>query len=412
MQNNRYTSENVVKGSIFTLFFMCGLVTSFGFIMIPNLKILFSLSYKQVMLVNSAFNITFLLFSYPAGIFLERKGYKKTLQAGLLIFAIGCLSIYPAIQLNSFPLVLLSFFVLGIGFNLQMVAGNPFLISIGSSDTASSRVTLGQAFTAVGQTLAPLIGSLFILNEMVKRYDEIGNRIQTLYLVVAIILIALFVAYFRIKPENTGTVINTKDDLQNDKPWHYKQLVFAFIGIFLYIGIEATVGSIFINFVTDPTVASLPAAQAGIFLMVFFVGFMLARFGGAALQKKVRPELLLVIFSFINVSLVLCIILFDGMLVVWLLILTGVFDSIMFPTMFSMGLSGLGRLEARGSGILFMALSGGAVVPVLQGAVADLAGLQLSFLVIIPCYLYILFFGIKGYKPGKFVKKKVAMRPL
>ena len=409
---NRYTSENVIKGSILMSFLILGISTSFGMVLLPKFKILFNLDYMHLMFCNSAFNITYLLFSYPAGIFLERHGYKKTLQAGLIIYSIGCLFIYPALRFHSFALILFGSFVTGIGFNLQMVAGNPFLISIGPPDTASSRVTLGHAFIAVGLTIGPIIGSLYILSELVKTNDEISNRIQTLNSIVAIIFMALFIVYYFIKPEKKGNVTHTQNDLLNDKPLQYKQLVFAFVGIFLYIGLEATVYSEFINFISDSKIANVSVSQAGIFLSVLFLGFMLARFGGVALQKKVRPNLLLAIFSIINICLVLCVILFHGMLVVWFLVLTGVFNSIMFPIMFAFGLSGLGKLEARGSGILILAFSGGAVVPVLQGALADLAGLQLSFFIIIPIYAYILFFGIKGYKPGKFVKqnkiKKVA----
>lgn len=357
------------------------------------------------MLVQSAFNITFLLFSYPAGLILEKKGYKYTLLLGLFTYSIGCFGICPAVMLGSYTVALLAVFILGIGFVLQMVAGNPFLAFLGPPQTASSRVTLGQAFTAVGQTLSPFIASTYILSVAADNPSSMGSRIIVVHVTFAITLVVLLAVVWQLRTPVTTAATEVRKYEDGLEPWHYKQLVFGVLGVFLYLGIEATSVGMFLNFIAEPRVANVPASRGGFYLTLYFVGFTSARFAGAAIQRKIRPNRLLMVHGLINIALISGVMLLHGMPVVWCLIFTAVFNSIMFPAMFSLGISGLGKLEARASGILFMALSGGAVVPLVQGAVADRWGTQLSFIVTMCCYAYILFFAAKGYKPGLFKVK-------
>jgi FHS family L-fucose permease-like MFS transporter len=215
----------------------------------------------------------------------------------------------------------------------------------------------------------------------------------------------LFVFALQIKTQATTGTSETRKDEDSFEPWHYRQLVWGVLGVFLYIGIEATIVGMFVNFISEPQVANVPVSKGGFYLTSYFVGFTLARFAGAAIQRRIKPNKLLMVHGLINIALILGVMLLHGMPVVLCLVLTGVFNSIMFPAIFSLGIQGLGKLEARASGILFMAFSGAAVVPVVQGAVADRWGTQISFVVMMCCYAYILFFAGKGYKPGLFKVK-------
>lgn len=392
-------NNNLMMLSVFIIFFMCGLIACFNMVLMPMFKSLFELNFKQIMLIQLAFNITFLFFSYPAGMVLHKTGYKKTLNLGLWIFAAGCMGIVLATQLNLYVLILMSFFILGIGFNLLMVAGNPFLMSIGSAETASSRVTLGQAFTAVGQTLAPLVGSYYILNDSSTDPQLVTGNIKTLYVVFSLILIILIFLNSRNKNPETIKVIEKSESDGLLKPWHYRQLIFGFLGIFLYIGIEVSIGSVFINFLQEPQIGNITAATASKYFAIFWLFFTIGRFIGAPLQRKLKPNVLLSFNALINILLIAFVILMKGQLVVYALILVGLFNSIMFPAIFALGLHGLGNLTAKASGIMYLAVCGGAFIPVIHGAIVDKFGLQHSFIFTLCCYVYVLYFGLLGYKP-------------
>jgi MFS transporter, FHS family, L-fucose permease len=389
------TNNNLLLASVFIIFFMCGLISCFNLVLMPMFKNLFSLNYKEVMLIPLAFNITFLIFSYPAGMILDKFGYKKTLNSGLWVFALGCLGIIGATQMGMYILILLSFFFLGVGFNLLMVAGNPFLMSIGDQQTASSRVTFGQAFTAVGQTLAPLIGSYFILKDGL----DSQNNIKILYLVFTIILILIVSLNSRNKEPEKIKTDETVAENSLIKPWHYRQLLFGFIGIFMYIGIESSIGSVFINFLQEPHIGNMTASLAGKYFAAFWMIFTLGRFIGAPLQRRIKPNILLSVNVLINIALMVMVINLKGRLVVDALLLVGLFNSIMFPAIFTLGLQGLGKLTAKASGIMYLAVCGGAFIPFIHGAIVDSFGLQKSFIFTLICYIYILFFSISGYKP-------------
>lgn len=399
------------------LFFMWGFITCMNDILIPHLKSVYTLSYTQAMLVQLCFFGAYFFVSLPAGHLVQRIGYKSGAVVGLLIAAVGCALFYPA-STTGYSLFLFALFVLASGITILQVSANPYVTILGPSQTASSRLTLTQAFNSLGTTIAPLIGGAVILGgAVVLSADQLAAlnaqeladykakeiaTVQVPYLMLAGLLVMLAVFFALIKlPHVTESAPMEPLDGQGHKRKHalsHPQLAMGVIGIFLYVGAEVSIGSFLVNFIGDPNIAGLPEAQAAHYVAYFWMGAMIGRFIGFAVMRKVSPGLTLAFNCTCAIILVLVATFTSGSLAMWAIILVGLFNSIMFPTIFSIALSRLGNLTSQGSGFLCMAIVGGALVPVLQGYLADTMGLQLSFLLPALCYVYILYFGVKFAK--------------
>jgi FHS family L-fucose permease-like MFS transporter len=387
------------------LFFMWGLLTSLNDVLIPHLKSIYTLNYVQAMLVQFCFFGAYFIVSLPAGMLIKRIGYQRGAVSGLVLAAFGCALFYPA-SMNGYALFLLAFFVLASGITILQVAANPYVTVLGAPATASSRLTLTQAFNSLGTTIAPALGGILILSEgapavanLVKTKAEEAATVQGPYLALAAALLALAVLFALVRlpkishaeEQDEGGVIATVEK----SVLAHRHLLLGAIGIFLYVGGEVSIGSFLINFLGDANVASLAPGAAAHYVSYYWGGAMIGRFIGFGVMRYVSPGKALAFNSAASIALILTAIFGHGQVAMWSIIAVGLFNSIMFPTIFSMALHKLGKQTGQGSGILCMAIVGGALVPFAQGLLADTIGLQWSFFVPAACYVFILYFGVK-----------------
>ncbi|NML16059.1 L-fucose:H+ symporter permease [Azohydromonas caseinilytica] len=413
-----YTMPLVVLTS---LFFMWGFITALNDILIPHLRAVFTLSYVQAMLIQFCFFAAYLIVSFPAGYVVEKLGYKRGIIVGLVVAGLGCLLFYPAAGRASYALFLGALFILASGITLLQVAANPYVTVLGRPETASARLNLTQAFNSLGTTLAPFFGSMLILAvaarpvadaatlspaERAAQAAAEASAVQGPYIGLAVVLflIAVVIALSRLPaieaaeqpaelpPDTAQAVYHTHDSV-----WQYRHLVLGALGIFVYVGAEVSIGSFLVNFMADPGVAGLPEETAAKYLSLYWGGAMVGRFIGAALLKKVRPGHLLAFNALVVVGLLVLAMLVSGKAAMWAMLAIGLFNSIMFPTIFSLAIEGLGKHTGEGSGVVCMAIVGGAIVPVIMGFFADRIGLLHAFFVPALCYLYIAYYGLKGH---------------
>ena len=406
-----------------SLFFMWGFITCLNDILIPHLKAVFTLNYTQSMLIQFCFFAAYFIMSLPSGAIIEKIGYKKGICTGLVIAGLGCLIFYPAAGLRSYPLFLFGFFVLASGITLLQVAANPYVTILGSPQTASSRLNLTQAFNALGTTIAPYLGSIFILAVAVKSADVIAQMpeaellaykaaeaasVQNTYvwLAVALFAIAAIFAVIKLPQLEAGSVDpeSGREEEAHSSAWGYRHLKLGALGIFLYVGAEVSIGSFLVNYLGQPYIGGMPEAVAAKYVSFYWGGAMVGRFLGSGIQRLVSPGKLLAFNGFATATLAAITMLTTGSVAMWSILLIGLFNSIMFPTIFSLGIAGLGSHTGKGSGILCMAIVGGALVPVLQGMLADSIGIHHAFILPLLCYLYIAYYGLSGHKPALALK--------
>jgi FHS family L-fucose permease-like MFS transporter len=402
-----------------SLFFMWGLITSLNDILIPHLKSVFTLSYVQAMLIQFCFFAAYFVMSVPSGYLVERVGYKKGIITGLAVAGAGCLLFYPAASLRSYPFFLGALFILASGITLLQVSANPYVAILGKPETASSRLNMTQAFNSLGTTLGPFLGALIILSVAIKPADALqkmgqeqlaayaaaeAGAVQAPYLGLAAVLfiIAVIVACFRLPAIEAADEPTEEAQASNDphnSVWTYRHLVLGAIGIFVYVGAEVSIGSFLVNFMGRPEIAGLSESDAGKYLSLYWGGAMVGRFVGVAILAKRRPGHVLAFNAFVVTTLLCIAMAFAGKAAMWALLMIGLFNSIMFPTIFTLAIEGLGKRTSEGAGILCMAIVGGAVVPLIQGFFADYIGILYSFLMPVVCYLYIAFYGLRGCRP-------------
>lgn len=429
------TSKNKSYKSAFifltTLFFLWGFITVLVDSLVPRLKDVFEMSYAKTVLVQFAFFLAFFVFSLPAGFILSKIGYKKGIVLGLLTMALGCLLFYPAASYRAFPVFLIGYFTLAGGITILQVAANPYVALLGSEEGASSRLNLSQAFNSLGTTIAPVVGALFLLSDSVKSSEEISllneiekkdyyiaeaATVQTPFLLIAfsIAILASIFAFIKLpqvmQESPKGGYITL---LKN------KVLLMGALGIFVYVGAEVAIGSFLVNYFSDMNLAAIitesemmmqiantiastfnktfsgsdPKSLLGIFVIFYWGGAMIGRFVGAYLTTIMKPGKVLGIFALLAISMILISINTTGLLSMWSILAVGLFNSIMFPTIFTLSLEGLGDLKAQASGLLCMAIVGGAIIPFAFGSLIDGFGFKTAFILTIICYGYILFYG-------------------
>jgi len=411
-----YTVPLVILTS---LFFMWGFITCLNDILIPHLKSLFSLNYTQAMLIQFCFFTAYFIVSLPSGMIVEKIGYRKGIVIGLVTIGIGCLIFLPAALYTSYPIFLAGFFILASGITLLQVAANPYVTILGKPETASSRLNLTQAFNSLGTTVAPIFGSYLILSAAVKTAEEISkmngealsayklaqaSSVIAPYVGIAVTLFIMAVIFAVIKlPEIEAQ--SSEDQASADgvkrSAWTYSHLVLGAIGIFVYVGGEVSIGSFLVNYLGQPDIAGLPESIAGKYVSFYWGGAMVGRFIGSAVQAYIKPGKVLGFNAFMAAALVIISMLTFGKIAMWTILLVGLFNSIMFPTIFSLAISGLGKSTGQGSGILCMAIVGGAIIPLIQGAIADKIGIHHAFILPVLCYAYIAFYGFIGHIPKK-----------
>jgi len=401
--SNRSNTGALVVVTI--LFFMWGLITSLNDVLIPHLKAVYTLTYVQAMLVQFCFFGAYAIVSLPAGALIRRIGYQKGAVAGLLVAAVGCTLFYPA-SFGGYGLFLLALFVLASGITVLQVAANPYVAVLGPARTASSRLTLTQAFNSLGTTIGPAIGGVLILSAAGAVAMDAAAEAASVrgpYLVLAGVLVVLAVLFLAAK---LPAIVDSSDApvAAQGSILAHRHLVLGATGIFLYVGAEVSIGSFLINFLGEPHIAALSHADAAHYVSIYWGGAMVGRFIGFAVMRVASPGKTLAVNALLAIGLVLAATFAQGAVAMWAILAVGLCNSVMFPTIFSMALHGLGARTGQGSGILCMAIVGGAIVPFAQGAMADAMGVQLSFLLPALCYGFVLYFGMKYaamYAAGK-----------
>ncbi|WP_246248662.1 sugar MFS transporter [Sphingomonas hominis] len=395
-----------------SLFFMWGFITVINGTLLPHLRSVFELSYFQAALIESVWFIAYFVASIPSAKLIERIGYQRSLVTGLLVMAAGALGMILAASLPSYGITLLMLFVIASGITLLQVAANPYVAVIGPSETASSRLNLVQAMNSAGTMLAPLFGAYLILGRSKGGTASAGTvltpaerladaqSVMLPYALVAgvLIVLAIVIARFPLPAMGAATSRLAKEERRGHSLWRHRNLVWGIPAIFIYLIAEIGVGNLFVNFVSRPDIGNMTNEQAGRYLTLLWGGMMVGRFVGSAIMQKVDAGLVLAVFSvgaFVTMAVT---VVASGPVAMWALIAVGLFHSIMFPTIFTLGIKGLGPLTEEGSGLLIMAIAGGALVAV-QGWLADAYGLQESFILTAICELYILFYALWGSKP-------------
>ncbi|MFT5163707.1 MAG: FHS family L-fucose permease-like MFS transporter [Alteromonadaceae bacterium] len=392
--------------SLTTLFFMWGFITSLNDILIPHLKNVFSLNYTQAMLIQFCFFGAYFMVSLPSGAITRRIGYQKGIVIGLLVAGVGCLLFYPAASIQSYPLFLAALFVLASGITLLQVSANPYVSALGDAKTASSRLTMTQAFNSLGTTVAPFFGALLILGVATQAASdqalaEQAQAVQMPYLLLAGSLFFLAAAFAWIKLPVMGFDDSANQVVSHDtgSAWQYRHLVLGAVGIFVYVGAEVSIGSFLVSFLGEKSIAAMEEIQAAKFIAYYWGGAMVGRFIGAAVMQKISAGHVLCFNAVMAVVLITITMLTTGSVAMWAILLVGLCNSIMFPTIFSLAISGLGKYTSQASGILCLAIVGGALVPLLQGVLADTIGIQMAFFLPLICYVYIAYYGLWGSKP-------------
>lgn len=395
-----------------SLFFMWGFITVINNTLLPHLRSVFELNYTQTTMIESVWFIAYFVASIPSARLIEKVGYKKSLVAGLCIMAAGALLMIPAAQLPSYPVTLFALFVIACGITLLQVAANPYVAVVGPAESASARLNLVQAFNSLGTMFAPLFGGYLILGRATSGSGEAGQvlteaqrladaqSVQLPYLIVAAVLVLLAVVVARsslpalASSRGTGATGPAGQSL-----WRHRNLVFGIPAIFIYLIAEIGVANLFINFVSQPDIGNLTHEVAARYLFLLWGGMMVGRFVGSVMMRSMKAETVLAGAS-VGAGIVMLVATFaSGPLAMWALISVGLFHSVMFPTIFTLGIKGLGPRTEDGAGLLIMAIAGGALV-VVQGWLADRYGLQLSFLLTAVCELYILFYALWGARTG------------
>ncbi len=403
------------------LFFMWGFLTCLNDILIPHLKAVFELNYAQSALIQFTFFSAYFIMSLPAGKVIAWVGYKRGIVVGLCTAGVGALLFFPAAATLAYPLFLGALFILASGITMLQVAANPYVSVLGKPETASSRLNLAQAFNSLGTTVAPYFGGLLILNATAKTAEELAKlspderyayklaeaaSVQLPYIGLALALFALagVIALFNL-PKIETVEGDSEKDVEKESAFggalKVPRLALGAVGIFVYVGAEVSIGSFLVNFIGLPEIQGLKEAEAAKYVSYYWGGAMVGRFIGSALLQKIRAGVLLGIFAGVATILTLLATFSSGAFAMWTVLSIGLFNSIMFPTIFTLGIDGLGKLTNAGSSILIMAIVGGALLPVAVGAVADSFGLQASFLLPAICYLYIVYYGFKGSAHGK-----------
>ena len=414
-----------------TLFFLWGFITVLVDSLVPRLKDVFEMSYAKTVLVQFAFFTAFFVASVPAGAILSKIGYRKGIVLGLVVMATGCLFFYPAAEYRNFNVFLVGYFTLAGGITVLQVAANPYVALLGSEEGASSRLNLSQAFNSLGTTIAPVVGALFLLSDSVKTSEEINAlstlekvdyyaaeaaTVQTPFLFIATFIGILAVVFAFIKLPKV---------MQESPKGGYlsllknKLMLMGALGIFLYVGAEVAIGSFLVNYFNDMNLAvvvaenetmmriansiastfnktfsnSDPKSLLGIFIIFYWGGAMIGRFVGAYLTRILPAGRVLSLFALLAIVMIAVSITTQGLLSMWSILAVGLFNSIMFPTIFTLTLEGLGDLKAQASGILCMAIVGGAIIPFVFGGLIDNFGFKTAFILTLFCYGYILYYG-------------------
>jgi FHS family L-fucose permease-like MFS transporter len=395
--------------TVTALFFIFGFITNLNMALVPHLRSIFDLQYGPAMLAESAFFLAYFVFSAPSSKLIEIIGYKRTMVVSLFIQVVGCLMFVPAARLVSFPLFLTAVFVVGAGVTALQTSANPYVSILGPEHSAPIRLTLAQAFNSIGGTIAPLVAGAYILTDPDKLASKasIANTVRGPYILIAagLLLLGIAVAFSHLPAiTETQSFRPGKDggDLMSRSIWSFRHTVLGALGIFFYVGVEVGLASIAVNYFKSQGMSSLKTAS--FLVSLYWFGMLVGRLLGSWILTRVKSGKLLGVFGFAATAMLLASMCTSGQVAIWTLVLCGLFNSIMFPNIFTLGIVGLGPMTSKGSGLMMTAVVGGAVIPYLLGALADKTGsIQTAFILPVICYLYIAWYGLWGSKPKRTI---------
>ena len=432
--SRRNLSANAAIAVLSLIFFTWGALTCLNDVLIPHLKAVFAMNYAQTMLIQFTFFGTYFVMSIPSGWLVARVGYKAGIVTGLLVAGCGALAFYPAASVPSYLLFLLALFVLASGITLLQVAANPYISLLGDAHGASSRLTLAQALNSLGTTLAPALIGPLILAVAVLSAEQLAqlpaaqqeayriaqaHSVQHPYLGIAVALFALasFVQLLHLPAHPEATEQAEAHHHSFAEALQRRHVRLGTLAIFVYVGAEVAIGSFLINYLSNPRIGDIDPGNATRYVALYWGGAMVGRFVGAALLRRVDPRVLLCLFALAAVALLATTITTTGVVAMWSVIAIGLFNSIMFPTIFTLGIEGLGPLTSKASSLLVMAIVGGALVPFLEGVIADFVsgqtagrlgklaadsvGVQAAFVLPALCYAYIAWYALRGSRPAQ-----------
>lgn len=415
---NELTKTNVAAmAMVTTLFFMWGLLTSLNDILVPHLKSIFDLNYAEVMLVQFCFFSAYFVFAFPSGKLIEKIGYKYSMVAGLFTMGVGAFLFIPAASVPAFALFLSALIVLAAGMTILQVSANPYVAVLGPQKTASSRLNFAQAFNSLGTIIGPVLGGLLILSNAPKTTEEIramsdttrmafrlheASSVKVPYLGLALCLFLLGIVIWKFRlPAFAAASGKASASESQTSLWRHRRLVLGAIGIFVYVGAEVSIGSFLVNYLSGPEIGGMSVKTAAGYVSIYWGGAMVGRLVGSGLLQKIRTGTVLGCAALVAFILVLTTMSSFGSLAVWSIVAIGLFNSVMFPSIFTLGIEGLGPLTGEGSGLLVAAIVGGALIPEFQGIVADRIGIHHAFFLPAICYLYIAYFAFIGSRDSK-----------
>lgn len=394
-QKQNYTPALI---SLAVLYFMMGLITCLNDTLVPFFKSGFNLTFAQSSLVQFYFFLTYGVMSIPAGKIVERIGYKNGMVMGFSIAAFGAFLFFPASILHQYVLFLAALFIIAIGIVILQVAANPYVTMLGPARTASSRLTLIQGVGSIGTTAAPLLGSYFILSHL-KESQSSSEAVGYPYIGIACMLILIAIVVYKLKLPNIKTSESSLEISDNTKAksvFSFRNLNLGIWAIFVYVGAEVSIGTFLTNYIADTL--KIDIHQANNYVAFYWGGMLIGRLLGALLLQSLKPPAVLAACAALSVCLIIFSINSTGNIAVWSMIAVGIFNSIMFATIFSLSVHGLKKYTTRASGLLSTSIVGGAIISYLMGLLKDNYTWQIAFLIPVLCYLYIIFYGINGYK--------------
>jgi FHS family L-fucose permease-like MFS transporter len=379
-----------------TPFFIWGFITALNDILLPYLKGAFSLTYLQAALVQFCFFAAYFVVSPFAGRMIEKIGYKNGIIVGLLTVGLGCCLFYPAAEMSEYGLFLFALFVLASGIAMMQVSANPYVAILGPESTAASRLNLAQAINSLGHTIGPYFGAVLILAAVSD--EGSAKSVQMPYLIIAATTAVVAFVFYKLRLPNISS--KSSDDSSGDhfSLFSHSNLKYGVLAIFLYVGAEVAIGSYLVNFFLRLGITDMTEVTAGKMVSYYWGTAMFGRFAGSLIMRYVKPTTLLAINAGLAVAMIIVAVNSSGEMAMWTILAVGFFNSIMFPTIFTLGIKGLGKHTGRGSGYLCQGIVGGALIPLVQGVAADAWSLQWSFLIPAACYFYIGWYALVGSK--------------
>jgi FHS family L-fucose permease-like MFS transporter len=401
--NESRVSYVVPLALMVSLYFGIGFITAMNDILVPHFKDLFHLTNFLALLVQMAFFGAYFVMSVPSGWVVGRIGYKLGIVVALATMGVGLLLFLPASMIIFYPLFLFALFVVGSGLALLQVAINPYVGALGAPETAASRLNLCGGFNSLATTIAPKVGAAFIFIAAGATAVQLAHSVRMPYVILACCAFAMALLTLFVHLPDLIEKRSEASVAAGGGAWQFCNLRFGAAAIFCYVGAEVAIGSIMISFLGQPSMGGMSHSAAARYVSLYWGGAMVGRFIGFVALQKIRQERALLFVAAVAAVLVGIALVTHGSVAMWAVVSCGLFNSVMWPCIFPLSVKGLGRFTSQGSGILIMMVVGGAVIPEIQGLLADAFGYQKSFVVVLLCYAYLVFFAVSGHRSGRDV---------